>query len=142
MLPNLQRTMIVSASALAAIGLLSVVFSAKYPSDPTKAAADRALNVAQEAAKKQENDRFQEAIYVARMLRKNMKNPDSFKLEEVLRMPDGSLCFSYRAANSFNAVTPGNAVYAAGKLTANDAAWNKYCGGKTGTVVTGLAMAY
>jgi hypothetical protein len=72
-----------------------------------------------------------------------MKNPDSFELEEALRMDDGTLCLSYRAANSSNTIIPGRAVISMGSTITSaadreqfDPIWSKFCGNKTGTVVT------
>jgi hypothetical protein len=76
----------------------------------------------------------------------SMKNPDSFKLEQTLRMADGSLCFSYRATNSFDAIIPGHAVYASGKLAISGnpqfaANWAKYCSGKSGDDLDTIAYS-
>jgi hypothetical protein len=74
----------------------------------------------------------------ARVLKQNMKNPDSFKLEKLIRTPEGMYCFEYRATNSFNAIVPGRAYVGNGKTGTSDGGnafppqWNRYCGGKPG----------
>ena len=72
-------------------------------------------------------------------LRKAALNPNSFVLEEVLGMPDGAFCYSYRAQNEFfgginreHAVLPRRAS----KLDQSDAAWRHYCANKTGADLT------
>src|SRR5262249_4993740 len=64
--------------------------------------------------------RWRRDVLAIRQLRSNMKNPDSFKLEEALRMDDGTLCLTYRATNSFNAIVPGRAVIADNKISTSD----------------------
>lgn len=105
------------------------------------ALAERNKREAAEAARKKEEDRqrsvresrFQEALIYARVLKKSMKNPDSFKLETVIRTPVGIFCYEYRATNSFNAVVPGKAFVGAGKSGTSDSGpsfagqWNKHC---------------
>jgi hypothetical protein len=79
------------------------------------------------------------------VLRESMKNPDSFKLERVVRMPDGSLCYTYRAANSFNAIIPGQAVFSPTKTAMSGSVefpflWSKHCKGY-GSEVENVAYA-
>ena len=72
-------------------------------------------------------------------LRKAVRNPDSFVLEEVVGMPDGALCYSYRAQKEFfgginreHAVLPRKVS----NLDQSDAAWRRYCANKTGADLT------
>lgn len=104
------------------------------------------LTAEQKAENEKREAQWAEAVVVARTLRQSMKNPRSFELEQALRMENGALCFSYRATNSFNAIVPGYAVYQGGKIHASDhdgfqARWNRHCGGKTGSSISGLAYA-
>jgi hypothetical protein len=106
---------------------------------------------AEEAAKKAkaaaEEAQWRAAVLAVRQLRSSMKNPDSFKLEEALRMDDGSLCLSYRATNSFNALVPGQAVITKKAFVTSDTrdrfapVWNKHCANKAGAVVTHMRHA-
>jgi hypothetical protein len=120
-----------------------------------KAAADkRVANAAAEKAKtekdaktKIDEARFQMGSLYARVLKKNMKNPDSFKLEQVILTAEGMYCFEYRATNSFNAVVPGRAYVGNGKSGTSDsgngfaAQWNRYCGGKPGDSMSTIVYA-
>jgi hypothetical protein len=119
---------------------------ARAAQDAAKAAAEKRVTdatiakdmAASDAKKKIEDARFQMGLLYARVLKKNMKNPDSFKLEQVIRTPEGMYCFEYRATNSFNAIVPGQAYVGNGKSGTSDggngfsAQWNRYCGGKPG----------
>lgn len=90
---------------------------------------------------------FQRAVMLTRRLRDSMKNPASFQLESAIKMSDGSLCLTYRATNSFNAIVPGRTVVtASGTAASNDGAlfpklWNQHCGNKTGSDITYLRRA-
>lgn len=110
----------------------------------TKAADARAKTAADEK-KRVDEERFQTAVRGALALRASMKNPDSFQLGDVLRMPDGSLCYEYRATNSFNAIVPGHAVISQHRtsVSGNDdfpAQWAKHCNGY-GVVIRDVASA-
>jgi hypothetical protein len=126
--------------------------SEEAQAERAKIAASEAKAKAVEDAKKQAREaRFREGVVYALALKKGMKNPDSFKLETAVRMPDGVFCFEYRATNSFNAIVPGRAFVGAGKAgTSDDGAtfgplWNRYCG-KSGedfdTIVYGMKNGY
>jgi hypothetical protein len=114
-----------------------------------KAKADKeavARKAEEDAAKAVEEIEFQIAVRAARALKQSMKNPDSFKLEETIKTDAGALCFTYRAANSFNALVPGRAVIAAKKAYTSDnegfsSYWNKHCGGKPGRSMSHVAYA-
>lgn len=109
-----------------------------------KAAADK--QATEEKARKEESNRkFQIAVQGAIALREMMKNPDSFSLERVTRQSDGSLCYTYRAANSFNAIIPGQAVFSPTQTAISGQAafpmlWSKYCKGY-GQEVENVAFA-
>lgn len=98
-----------------------------------KAAQDE-MKARDEAEKVASNAKFQVAIRGAIALRETMKNPDSFKLEQVMELPDGSLCYTYRAANSFNAIIPGQASYSPLKTAVSGSSafpmlWSNKCKG-------------
>jgi hypothetical protein len=104
--------------------------------EATRAAEAKAeaAAAARKAEKDESNRRFQAAVQGAIALREAMKNPDSFSLETVIRHADGSLCYTYRAANSFNAIIPGSAVITptAGAASGDPAfakLWNQHCKG-------------
>jgi hypothetical protein len=77
--------------------------AARAERDRLEAAAAKA-KAEEDSRKKTREARFQEGLIYARVLKKSMKNPDSFKLEQVIRTVDGIYCFEYRATNSFNTI--------------------------------------
>lgn len=106
------------------------------PSFFERQAAARAAEEAQKtpeqrAAEAAETALIKHIVRGAKSLKQMSKNPDSFKLEGAILMSSGAVCYSYRAANSFNAILPGNAVLVEEKLLLSDSGWNKYCAGKT-----------
>lgn len=80
----------------------------------------------------------QRAAIGAASLYRAARNPDSFKLETALGMPDGTICFVYRAQNGFGGMNRENAVLPpnAKSLTTSASVWNKRCANKTGDDVT------
>lgn len=130
---------------LVTVGIVSCIANGQSNSD--KRAAEVAAVEAQKtpeqraaeaAAKVKKEADFQRVLQGARMLKAAAKDPASFNLESALMMADGTICYEYRAKNSFNAVVPGTHVLGA-KVNSNEAsAWNKYCGGKTGTVFSSV----
>lgn len=143
--------------ALLAIALISCLLwiatapPPRQPAEPKAAAAKAAPTPEEQAAAERraseraaENARLQRDIESVLRLKGSMKNPASFQLEQALRMDDGTLCLSYRATNSFNAIVPGQAVISAGKIVTSDTRpefvrrWNSRCADKSGVVVTYL----
>jgi hypothetical protein len=105
----------------------------------------------EEERKRVQESRFQEGMIYARVLKKSMKNPDSFKLEQTIRTADGFYCFEYRATNSFNAIIPGRAFVGNGKSGTSDMGsqfaplWNRYCarpGEDFGTITYAMNNGY
>jgi hypothetical protein len=98
----------------------------------------KAEQAARKAKEDIENAKFARDVAVVRQLKSSMKNPASFDLEEATRMDDGTLCVSYRARNSFNAVIPGEAVITKDRIYTSDnrssfvAQYNKLCANKSG----------
>ena len=105
---------------------------------------------AEQAAKKAQEDidnaKFYRDVGVVKQLKASMKNPASFELEEAIRMEDGTLCISYRARNSFNAVMPGHAVITKDRIYTSDnwssfsAQNKKLCANKSGRNVRGIRL--
>lgn len=135
-------------------GVISCVswsfYEAKYAPVPTTSFHDTDDKESAKAAieKNIKEARFRLGMVYARALKKAMKNPDSFKLEQALRMADGTFCFQYRATNSFNAIVPGQAfVGSKGKSGVSDGSgrfasqWNRYCGGKSGDNFSTIVFA-
>jgi predicted nucleic acid-binding Zn-ribbon protein len=133
-----------------ALIVLAVILKAVFSEDPERdarrakaAAAEAALTPEYRADRKAEQDRASKQIDRAYatipVLKKTMKNPDSFKLDSALSTPAGALCFEYRGTNTFNAIVPAKAVVAPGATqvaTGSDqqvaVAWNKHCANTAG----------
>lgn len=125
---------------------------AEQPKEPQKVASVAPVLTEEEqaaAAKKKAEEAKREAEYqmnisAVRQVKAAMKNPDSFKLEEAIRMDDGTLCISYRGTNSFNAIVPGQAVITKTRIFTSDSSdtfstnWRRYCQGKSGQNVISI----
>lgn len=126
---------------------------AVYPSEKTPSAQPSPAPVAakQEPKQKDPKEAEQERLWRrdvlnVRVLRKSLHNPDSFRLEQALRMKDGSLCLTYRATNAFGGIVLNHAVIRSDRIIAtghpdHTRLWNLHCGGKTGENVTHLRQA-
>jgi hypothetical protein len=101
--------------------------SAMSPKTPTAPDSPEVV-----AAKAISEKHFQEVVRVAKSLKSSAKNPASFELASAFRTADGTLCLSYRATNSFNAVVPGYAAATKGRIETGAAPWNSRCANKTG----------
>lgn len=60
-------------------------------------------------------------------IKSRSKNPDSFKLERAGITADETICISYRAANSFNAIVPGVAYDRSGLLRFDTDGFARHC---------------
>lgn len=115
--------------------MAAILISAFKPDPPPKPPE----TPAQKAAREKADAAVNRAAIGARMLKKAMRNPDSFKLESALVMDDGAVCYTYRAQNGFGGMTRGHAALAAdGKRFLNDnmdgftRLWNRVCADKSG----------
>jgi hypothetical protein len=106
-------------------------------------APETAEQKAAKAKKKAEDDQWAKEVVLVSAFRSNMKNSASFKLEQALRVKDGTLCLTYRGTNSFNAIIMERAVIDTKTTGAStDAAmWNKRCGGKSGIDISYIRHA-
>ncbi|NJO35715.1 MAG: zinc ribbon domain-containing protein [Rhodospirillales bacterium] len=104
---------------------------------PAENAEDRAARVKADAA-------VQRASVGAKLLKKAMRNPESFKLESALVIEStGAACYEYRAQNGSGGMNTGQAVLSGdAKLFKTDEMdgfarlWNEECAGKVGTDAT------
>jgi hypothetical protein len=75
-------------------------------------------------------------------LRASMRDPRSFELAWAAAMPDGAICYLYRAHNGYGGMDEQGAILRQGSLQttaaeAGKAAWNRECGNaKTGKEIT------
>ena len=91
------------------------------------------------APKERDDPSLSRATAATIALRKAVLNPDSFVLEEVLGMRDGSFRYLYRAQNElFGGINREHAVLPkkASTVDHSDAAWQHYCANKTGADLT------
>jgi hypothetical protein len=95
----------------------------------------------QKAERERKDAAVQRATVGAVVLKKSMRDPESFKLESALVI-DGSraVCYDYRAKNGFGGTNVGQAVLAGDGTTFKTSEmagftrlWNKECASKTGT---------
>jgi len=93
------------------------------------------------AEKKINDDAIQRASSGAIILKKSMRDPDSFKLESALVINGtGAVCYDYRAKNGFGGTNVGHAVLSAdgkqfrtSEMDGFTKIWNKECANKSGT---------
>jgi hypothetical protein len=89
------------------------------------------------------------ALNGAQHLKSAMKDPDSFELKRATLMTDGTVCYGYRARNSFNAMLRGSAVLVTAtkkvEMLVQEqhgnrfvAAWKKRCAARSGEDITSL----
>lgn len=97
----------------------------------------------QAAARQQKDAAVQQATAGAKMLKKAMRDPDSFKLDSALVVNgSGAACYEYRAKNGFGGTNRSQAVlsgdgkkFKASEMDGFNRLWNKECAGKAGTEV-------
>jgi C1A family cysteine protease len=133
-------------------------FSSLSPEMQAKELAQReklkkeAAEKAEIEAKKAEAEKQTRSIALlgAKSLKASMKDPDTFEIKDVIHMEDGSICYTYRAKNSFNAMLQGNAVVDTSEkemkilVSGRDgnkfvSVWNKHCAKKSGKDLTDIA---
>lgn len=130
---------------LALLATLAVAYcTGSGPSEPASSTPQQVDNVAAPAALPDPRDIARGvAVRAVLPLRKAMKDPSSFELEDAYFMADDSACYTYFARNSFNARVRGAAVFANGQLHVSDGderkfrrAWNKHCQDRPGERLT------
>lgn len=90
------------------------------------------------------------ALVGAGLLKKGMRDPDSFKLQQVLVMDKtNAVCYDYNARNGFGGYNHGQAVlspdlknFKTSEQNGFHQLWNKWCGDKQGTDVTKRLILY
>lgn len=104
-----------------------------------KAAKDK-LDAEVKAKNAKETEIKALAVAGAKALKASSKDPVSFEFISIDTHPNSSVCYEYRAKNSYNAMLAGQAVLFKGKLLVHErdknvfvAAWNKNCTTPDGT---------
>lgn len=95
----------------------------------------------QAAVKKKTDDAVKKSVLGAILLKKSMRDPDSFKLESAYVIEKTSaVCYEYRAKNGFGGVNIGRAVFSGegkgfktSEMEGFTRRWNKECAGKSGS---------
>jgi hypothetical protein len=115
------------------LGVLSAAgFRPPGTSSAVAAPESASAAAAQAAEKKAGNARDVAGAVAMKLVRDNMRDPDSLVWESVLSNADGSVvCIEYRAKNGFGGMNRAFFVVAGGKGSQNSAAWNKNCAKKT-----------
>jgi hypothetical protein len=96
------------------------------------------VSPAEQKQKAKDERQFQLAVAGAKQLMGAMRNPDSFKLSNVLFMDNGAVCYEYRAHNGFGGMNVGHAVLTEkGIIKTNEMEggiklWNHDCANKSG----------
>lgn len=95
------------------------------------------------AAERKADAEISRAAAFTRTLKSSMRNPDSFKLAQVLITGDGAVCVTYRAQNGFGGMNLASAVLPANGKGAKDQSepgfqrlWNQECAEKPARDVT------
>jgi hypothetical protein len=119
-----------------AVGGLALFSRGNAPSKPVQT-AQKAAPKAPDPKEAEEEALFQRDVLNVRVLKRSLHNPDSFQLESAIRMPDGTLCLTFRATNVFNAIVLGQAVIRSDRIISTGHpeavhSWNRYCAGKSG----------
>ena len=108
------------------------------PQTPEQAAAAQEAAKQKAAADAKKEARFQFAVAGAKQLRESMRNPDAFKLSQVLVMANGAVCYDYHAQNGFGGMNVGQAALSPkGQFKTSESdgfvpLWNRECASKTG----------
>lgn len=75
-----------------------------------------------------EEARFQKTAATARIIKSNLREPESMTLESARANDDASVvCLEYRARNGFGGMSKEFVVFANGKASQEANAWNKHC---------------
>jgi hypothetical protein len=129
---GIAKLVLILAAVLGVFIIIGIIGNAVQNASktPQEAAADAA-----------EGQHLQVMIGGAMALRKAMRDPNSFKVTQVLDMPDGAVCYSYQAKNGFGGMDEGEAVLFNGKFLESSMDGfqqlnEQECEGKTGKVET------
>lgn len=103
-------------------------------------ADQKAKSAAEETTRKNaEKGRLASGIAGASLLKKSLRDPDSFKLEKASIVEGTNIaCYTYRARNGFGGLNVENAVFVPSKLTFKTSSddnfaslWNRECANKS-----------
>jgi zinc-ribbon domain len=131
-----KRSTTAGVGCLVLLGLLILLAAINWLNEPH---GGNAPSPAQRAAAEANDAQFAHAAAGAKILHDSARNPDAFKLVQVLTMPDLTVCYTYRAQNGFGGMNVGYAVLSPTNQLKTDemsgfhVLWNKSCANKNGT---------
>lgn len=118
-----RRVLWYSVLGITMIGSIFVIATERADSGPDPVAAQKTREI-------------NTAIALARDVRRQVKNPKSFDLAAAIIQGDGTVCMTYRATNSFNAVVPAQAIRQAATYWVSESdvgfaqRWRSLCAGR------------
>lgn len=128
------------------VGVLSAIMNTDQSAPESRPAAAPKQKSAEELRRDQNLER---AVTLAEGLKTRMRNPDSFKLEQVLVMEADALCVTYRAQNGFGGMNREQAVlsgdnknFVSSTADGFPKAWRQHCAEKTGEDITRLVNVH
>jgi len=90
--------------------------------------ATQKINAIIERQKLIDSLRFAQTVSVLKVIKKNLREPDSLVIETVLTNENATVvCAEYRAKNGFGGMTREFIVYANKNLSQSAEVWNKHC---------------
>jgi len=95
--------------------------------DSKKKAPTAEEKIAKEKRKKELIEKQEKQTDAIKVVKNNLKNPDSFKQSYAGITADGTVCIGYYAKNSFNAVVPGIAYMRNDVVKTDQAGYQKFC---------------
>jgi hypothetical protein len=124
------KARVITVLAVLCIVVALIITIAETVGAPPQSAAQAAVPAERQTAK-------QNAHAGMLALRWGMRNPETFSLETATLMPDGSVCYSYRAQNGFGGMNRQHAVLTPKyEIKLDASAWKKYCSNRLGVNLT------
>lgn len=124
----------------------SQVQAQKAAQEATSKAQKNKQDAVDKAQKEKESQTLALVLMGAKALKQGSKDPVSFEFTSIVTQPNASVCYEYRAKNSFNAMLAGAAVLSKGKLLIHErdgtfsSVWNKNCTPAGGSEVMSLVV--
>ena len=124
---------------LVAVFIVATILIAVFQGSSEKQSSQSpVLTPAQKAENAKQDEYVKRAALGAIMLKKSMRNPDSFKLDSALVIDKtGAVCYDYRAQNGFGGINIGHAVlsgktFKTSEMSGFEQIWNRDCANKAG----------
>lgn len=119
-----KPTSILNLVLVSLIGF-AVIQCTMTSNNTTPRPAKTAEQLASEAA---DEKRFQMALALARQIKRGMRNPDSFTVENALANDDSTVfCMEYQGQNGFGGMNKEFVVVTASGTSQDVKQWNKHC---------------